>query len=1536
MRLTHFFIEHPRFATVLSAFVTLLGLGALAVLPVAQYPEIVPPTVEITTVYPGASADTVSRTVATPLEQQINGVENMLYMSSQSTGDGRLTITVTFRIGTDLNVAQMLTQNRAEDALPRLPEDVQRLGVQVRKATPSILLAIHLYSPDKSRDNLYLSNYTTLRVKDVLARLQGVGDVQFLGGREYAMRIWLEPDKVAANNLNGSEVLAALRAQNLQVSAGILNQPPVPGHEAYQVNVETLGRLSTPEQFGDIVVKSDTQGRVTRVRDIGRVEVGAADYGSTAYMDRSDSTSLLIYAQPGANSLAVDQEVLAAMKDLKKEFPQGVDYKIIYDPTTFIRKSVREVVITILIAILLVLGVVFLFLQNWRASLIPVIAIPISLVGTFAVLYPLGISLNNLSLFGLVLAVGIVVDDAIVVVENVERNMRSGMQASEAAHKSMDEVGGALVAIALTLCAVFVPSAFLSGISGLFFRQFAVTIAVSTVISCFVSLTLSPALCAVLFKNHRPQAAPSRSLVGRLLHSGFGWFNRGFESMSNGYGNLTRRLVAGVAVVLTIYVALIGVAGLEFSRAQTGFIPEQDQGYLINIVQLPPGATLARTEEVVKQATDIILNTRGVEHVAPFAGLDATTSTIASNSGTIFCGLPSLYNHEIPGVTANSVLADLRARLSVIKDARVLTIPPPPVQGLGSAGGFKMMLEDRAGLGPEVLVKVANDLVAAANKDPNIGGAFTLFNTGSPSVYADINRVKAQKVGVTPTDVFSTLQVYLGSQYVNDFNLLGRTYEVIVQADGQYRRNQPDILRLKVRNSSGEMVPIGTVAQLKDNTIPYRVPRYDLFPAAEVQGVAAPGAASGTALLRMEALAHQVLPQGIGFEWTDLSFQEQQRGTPTLLVFGAAALFVFLVLVAQYESWTLPVAIVLIVPMCLLASVSGLLARGMPIDILAQIGFVVLVGLAAKNAILIVEFARQKEEEGAGAGEAAVHAARTRLRPILMTSFAFVLGVAPLAVATGAGAEMRRSLGTAVLFGMLGVTCFGLLFTPAFYTFVRNFGRNRKERELSQAALKATAMILALSLFAGGCAVGPRYVKPTTNLAPFHNLAPASATKPEFSAPPLESWWTGFGDPMLVMVVQRALNQNLDLAAAFARVSQARAAAAAAGAQLLPTADLEATIKAEHQSVASPFGSAANGSPGFRRDQRDYTVGAAASWEIDLSGGLRRGKAAAAAEFEAAQADHIGTRITVAAEAADAYLQVREFQARLAVAQELIDTDAHLLELIEVRRRVGVADDREIAQAEALLKQAKSTVPSLRVSLEAQLNRLDVLMGAQPGTYAEELSKPGIIPGIPAIGGADQPLEVLRRRPDIIAAERRLAASNERIGVAISDYYPKISLSGALGFDSINGGTLFNGKAFQPIGTGALRWRLFDFGRVAAEVAQSRGTYAEALAEYRQTALRATEDIENALMELAETQVRLDELRGEVASLTRARDLSERAYKAGAIPLTDVLDADRELLVAQDDVESTRAGAARAAVRTFRALGGGWDSRNNPSVASVK
>jgi hydrophobe/amphiphile efflux-1 (HAE1) family protein len=1044
MNLPHFFIDHPRFAVVVSLFITLFGLTAMIELPVAQYPDIVPPTIQITTAYPGASAPTIARTVATPLEQAINGVENMEYITSQSTGDGNLAITVTFKIGSEVNTALLLTNNRVQDTLSRLPDPVQRIGVKVQKVIPADLLGVFPYSPDGSRDVSYISNFMVLRVRDELSRLPGVGGIFSLGERQFAMRIWIDPNKAAAYDISASDILTALRAQNAQVSAGVLNQPPVSTDSAYQITVEALGRLTTPEEFNAIIVKSDDQGRVTRIRDIGHVELGSADYNSISYTDRYPSNPFWFFAVPGSNVVTVEHEVLGKYNELKKTFPPGISDLKIYDPTEFVTRSIDDVRLTIFIAIALVVGVVYIFLQNWRATIIPVIAIPVSLLGSFIILGFLGISVNNLSLFGLVLAVGIVVDDAIVVVENVERNMAAGMAPKEAAHRTMDEVSSALIAIALTLCAVFVPSAFISGISGLFFKQFATTIAASTVISCFVSLTLSPALCAVFLKPHDLRAQHQSTGFARLTGPVFSHFNRAFEWLSSSYGKMTARFVRATMIMALIYVALISLAGFQFSKMSTGFIPEQDIGYLAAIIKLPPGSSLARTDAVVREVNEILLKTPGVEHTSATAGFDVTTGTFSSDTGTIYFALPSLYNKKMRGGDAATMLKTVTQRVSGIRDAQIAVIMPPPVQGLGSAGGFKLMIEDRGGLGPAALAKATNALVGEANKSPDLAGVFTLFNAGAPSIYADIDRLKAEKVGVTPDAVFSTLELYLGSQYVNDFNYLGRTYEVFAQGDQSSRQTPEDISQLKVRNATGEMVPLGTVAAFKEQTAPYRIPRYNLYPAAEVIGAAASGVSSGAAMANMEEIARRVLPPGITFEWTDLSYQQKKQGTPTLLIFGASALFVFLVLTAQYESWTLPMAIVLIVPMCLLASGAGLRLRGMPIDILAQIGFVVLVGLAAKNAILIVEFAKQREDhDGISAQDAAVQAARTRLRPILMTSFAFILGVTPLAVAHGAGSEMRQSLGTAVLFGMLGVTVFGLLFTPVFYTIVRKLSRRK-------------------------------------------------------------------------------------------------------------------------------------------------------------------------------------------------------------------------------------------------------------------------------------------------------------------------------------------------------------------------------------------------------------------------------------------------------------------------------------------------------------
>jgi HAE1 family hydrophobic/amphiphilic exporter-1 len=1043
MNISHFFIDRPIFAAVVSIFITLIGGFAYFTLPVAQYPEIAPPTVVVTATYPGASADVVSDTVATPIEQQINGVENMLYMVSQATGDGNLSVTATFSLGTNLDIAQVLVQNRVAIAQPRLPDTVQRLGVTIKKNSPDLMMVVNISSPDQSRDQLYISNYATLQLRDVLARINGVGDVRIFGARDYSMRIWLDPEKIESRNLNAGEVVAALQAQNVQISAGVVNAPPMPHPGAFELNVEALGRLTDPRQFENIIVKTDTDGRVTRIRDVGRVELGAQDYGANAYLDDHEAAHLLIFQQPGSNALATADQVIRTMGELSKSFPSGVHYDIVYNPTQVIAQSVDEVEKTIYEAVILVVIVVILFLQTWRASLIPIVAIPVSLIGTFAVLAGFGYSLNNLSLFGLVLAVGIVVDDAIVVVENVERNLRLGMAPREAAHRSMDEVGGALIAIALVLSSVFIPAAFIPGISGQFFRQFAVTIAASTVISLVVSLTLSPALCALLFKPHTEHHEEKHPVYARPFVAFFAGFNHLFEWLSERYGRLTGRLTRLGVLMLLVYVGLIGLTGFQFSRAPTGFIPDQDQGYMINVFQLPPGSSLARTDAVVRKAIKIILGTPGIAHTVALAGFDGATFTNAPNAAAIFSTFKPFPERVAAGQTANSIQADLRKRLGAIQEAFTLVIQPPPVRGIGNAGGFKMMIQDKRGRGLRALEAAATDMVAAGNQTPGLVGVFSLFNNRTPRVYADIDRVKAEMLDVSADKVFEALEVYVGQAYVNDFNYLGRTYQVTAQADAPFRETTDQIANLKTRNGSGQMVPIGSVTTFRDITGPYRVPRYNLYPAAEVQGSLLPGYSTGYALAQMEKLATTRLSDGFGYEWTELSYQEKLAGNSGILVFGASVLFVFLVLSAQYESWALPLSVVLIVPMCLLAAVSGLLLRGISVNILAQVGFVVLVGLAAKNAILIVEFARQAEDEGEDRFQAAASAARTRLRPILMTSFAFILGVVPLVVATGAGAEMRQSLGTAVFFGMLGVTGFGLIFTPVFYVVIRGLVTRR-------------------------------------------------------------------------------------------------------------------------------------------------------------------------------------------------------------------------------------------------------------------------------------------------------------------------------------------------------------------------------------------------------------------------------------------------------------------------------------------------------------
>ena len=1035
MRISHFFIDRPIFAAVVSVVFLIVGGVAYSRLPIAQYPEIAPPTINVSGQYPGANADIVASTVVTPIEQQINGVENMIYMSSNSTADGRFSIDVSFDLGTNLDIAQVQVQNRVAIAQPRLPGDVRNIGVTVTKKSPDLLLVVHLYSPDKSRDTLFISNYATLSVTDILTRIDGVGSITVFGSRDYAMRIWVDPDRLQTVGLTATDVILALQGQNVQVASGVLDQPPMPKQGAFQIAVQTLGRLADPDEFYNIVVKQ-TANAVVRLRDVARIELAAQDYSSNSYLDRDPAVALGIFQRPGSNALATAESIIATMDQLSSGFPAGVKHAIVYNPTQFIQQSVDAVKETILEAIFLVVLVVILFLQTWRAAVIPIIAIPVSLIGTFFFMGIFGFTLNNLTLFGLVLAIGIVVDDAIVVVENVERNIAAGLSPHDAAVKSMDEVGGALVAIALVLCAVFVPSAFITGISGQFYRQFALTIAGATVISLIVSLTLSPAMCALLLKPHDPH---HRARWWELPVKGvFKLFNWGFDRLGRGYGFLTARVVRIAALMLIAYVAILGYGLNEFRKTPTGFIPQIDRGYLITVIQLPPGAALARTDDVYRRVIDLALSTPGVEHGVNFVGFSAATFTNAPNSAAIFLTLaPWEQRAQDPKQSAASITRALFGKFAAIQDALILVIQPPPVSGIGNAGGFRMMVEDRAGRGPEALQAAAVAMMGRANQTPGLAQVFTLFETSTPQLYLDIDRAKAQLLGINVPDVFSALQVYLGSAYVNDFNLFGRTFRVTAQADANYRGDARDVLSLRVRNVNGDTVPLGSFTTVHSISSSYRVPRYNLYRAAEIDGAAAPGYSQGQAIEIMEKLAAEVLPDGFGYEWTTLAFQQIKAGSTAAFAFALAVAFVFLVLAAQFESLTLPLAVILIVPMCLVASITGVILRGMGNNILTQVGFVVLIGLAAKNAILIVEFAKQLEDQGRDRFAAAVEAARLRLRPILMTSLAFIFGVVPLVWAVGAGAELRQALGTAVFAGMIGVTAFGLVFTPVFYVITR-------------------------------------------------------------------------------------------------------------------------------------------------------------------------------------------------------------------------------------------------------------------------------------------------------------------------------------------------------------------------------------------------------------------------------------------------------------------------------------------------------------------
>jgi multidrug efflux pump len=1023
----------------LSAIIFISGALSLNLLPISEYPEVVPPTVVVRALYPGANPQVIAETVASPLEQAINGVEDMLYTSSQSTTDGVMTLTITFALGTDLDKAQVLVQNRVSQTLPKLPEVTQRLGVVTQKSSPDLTMVVHLISPDGRYDGLYLSNYAALRVRDELARIEGVGEARVFGAGEYAMRVWLDPDKVAALNLTASDVVGAIREQNVQVAAGQLGSPPTPNAADFQLLIDTQGRLVTEDEFENIIVKTGDAGQITRLRDVARVELGASTYALRSLLDAEPAAAIPIFQLPGSNAIQVSDNVRVKMAELAKDFPEGVSYKIVYDPTVFVRESIDAVVHTLFEALALVVLVVVLFLGTWRASIIPLAAVPVSLVGTLAAMHAFGFSLNALSLFGLVLAIGIVVDDAIVVVENVERNIERGLKPVDAAFQAMREVTSPIIATSLVLIAVFVPTAFISGLTGEFYGQFALTIAISTAISAFNSLTLSPALSALLL---RPLGTPPDRLQ-RGIDFAFGWvlhpFHRFFDSLSHRYVWLTGRVLRRSAIALAVYAGLVGLAWLGFATTPQGFIPQQDKQYLVAFAQLPEAATLDRTTDVILRMDEIALAEPGVAHTVSFPGLSVNGFVNSPNVGITFVALND-YTGETQHVSDRSaweIAAALNAKFAGIQDAYIAVFPPPAIQGLGTVGGFKMQIEDRAGLGFETLYAETQKIIGQGYQTPGLAGLFSGFQINAPQVKADVDRDKAKAQGVSLDRIFETMQVYLGSLYVNDFNRFGRTYQVNAQADMSFRAEPEDVLRLKVRSDDGEMVPLGAFVRLEQTSGPAIVQHYNGYPTAEINGGPAPGYSSGQAEAALAAIADGSLPNGMTHEWTDLTYQQILAGNTAAWVFPLVVLLAFLVLAAQYESLTLPLVVILIVPMTLLSALAGVVLTGGDNNVFTQIGLIVLVGLACKNAILIVEFARTREQSGATAWEAVLEAGRMRLRPILMTSIAFIMGVVPLMLATGAGSEMRRAMGVAVFAGMLGVTLFGLLLTPVFYYVVR-------------------------------------------------------------------------------------------------------------------------------------------------------------------------------------------------------------------------------------------------------------------------------------------------------------------------------------------------------------------------------------------------------------------------------------------------------------------------------------------------------------------
>jgi len=1481
----------------------------------------------------------LSETVATPLEQAINGVENAMYMSSQSTSDGVSTLTITFNLGTDVDKAQVQVQNRVAQALPRLPEEVRSLGVTTTKQSPDLTMVAHLVSPGGRFDEVFLRNYATLHVKDDLARIEGVGAVEVFGSGDFAMRIWLDPDKLAARGLTSNDVIAAIREQNRQVAAGGIGQSPLPSAADFELQLTAQGRLVDEEEFGAIIVRTGELGQKTFLRDVARIELGAASYSLRSLLDNRPAVALPIFQAPGANAIQLSDDVRARLALLSENFPEGMEYSIVYDPTVFVRQSIQAVITTLLEAILLVVLVVILFLQTWRASIIPLAAVPVSLIGTFAVMHAFGFSINALSLFGLVLAIGIVVDDAIVVVENVERNIALGLSPVDATRQAMKEVTGPIIATALVLCAVFIPTAFISGLTGQFYKQFAITIAISTVISAFNSLTLSPALSAVLLRGHDAPKDFLTRTIDKLLGWFFRPFNRVFAWAGERYASGVSRAIRASAIMLVLYLGLVGLTGWTFSKTPSGFVPVQDKQYLVAFTQLPDAASIDRTDAVVRRMSEIAMAHPGVEHAIAFPGLSVNGFAASSNAGIIFIGLKPFEERTTPELSGFAIVGDLNREYAAITEGFVLAVPPPAVNGMGALGGFKLFVEDRGDLGVDALYAATQGLVGQAWQDPRLSNVFSSFTVNVPQLHADIDREKARSQGIPLTSVFETLQVNLGSMYVNDFNRFGRTYQVIVQADAPFRDEASDIARLKVRSNSGAMVPLGSIVNIEEAHGPDRLQRYNGAPAAEITGGPADGTSSGEAESLMAALAEAHLPPGATFAWTDLTYQRILAGNTAIYIYPLCILLVFLVLAAQYESFRMPLAIIMIVPLCLLFALAGVWLSHGDNNVFTQIGLIVLVGLACKNAILIVEFAKVKQDEGLSPADAAIAAARLRLRPILMTSMAFIAGVFPLVISTGAGSEMRHAMGVAVFSGMIGVTLFGLVLTPVFYAFLLRIGHrvpavqgNAPDSAAGGARATATvASLLLLTFVLSSCVtkpVGPNYARPEVEVpAEFSADAAWKPAEPEDLAP-RGMWWSVFDDPVLDELEQRAAAQNLDLVAAAARLEQSRAGTRDARSRLNPGAFIEPSVARTHYSKNTtarfPISEATN-----------IRVPLELSWEIDLFGRTRRAIESAERSDEAQVARLAATRLALEAEVAALYFSLRAADMEIAALERALELRTQSLAIAQGRSDAGSGTDLDLARAEVEHATTREDAAQARLRRVKISNGLALLLGA-PATGFSLAPAAGFAGsnGAPPAVPAGLPSALLERRPDVAALERELAARNARIGVARAAYFPSIRLTGFGGFESSELTNLFDWDSRAWNLMPSISLPLFQGRRLDANFDRARAEYEEGVAIYRQQILVAFREVEDAL---AATRLLAEASQAQQAALDAARraaTLARQRFDAGLVGFLDVVEGERTALGIERAQILLRGQRFANAVQLIKALGGGWDGAQSlPALA---